>query len=85
VLTAVQGLKPLAAEAGLSMAQLAVGWVLCNPNVASAIVGATRPEQVRDNAAAKALPADLKKAVDEVLADVAETDPGRTASPAKRP
>jgi aryl-alcohol dehydrogenase-like predicted oxidoreductase len=85
VLTAVQGLKPLAAEAGLSMAQLAVGWVLCNPNVASAIVGASRPEQVRDNAAAKALPADLKQAVDDVLAGVAETDPGRTVSPPKRP
>jgi aryl-alcohol dehydrogenase-like predicted oxidoreductase len=85
VLTAVQDLKPLAAEAGLSMAQLAVGWVLCNPNVASAIVGASRPEQVRDNAAAKALPADLKQAVDDVLAGVAETDPDRTVSPPKRP
>ncbi|MCU1623228.1 MAG: aldo/keto reductase [Frankiales bacterium] len=85
VLTAVQQLQPLAAEAGLSMAQLAIGWVLCNDNVASAIVGASRPEQVRDNASARALPADLKKAVDEVLADVAITDPGRTASPTKRP
>jgi aryl-alcohol dehydrogenase-like predicted oxidoreductase len=85
VLTAVQQLQPLAAEAGLSMAQLAIGWVLCNDNVASAIVGASRPEQVRDNASATALPADLKKAVDEVLSDVAITDPGRTASPAKRP
>jgi aryl-alcohol dehydrogenase-like predicted oxidoreductase len=84
VLTAVQGLKPLAADAGLSMAQLAIGWVLCNPNVASAIVGASRPEQVRDNAAAKALPDDLKRAVDEVLAAVAETDPGKTVSPPKR-
>jgi aryl-alcohol dehydrogenase-like predicted oxidoreductase len=85
VLTAVQQLKPLAAEAGLSMAQLAIGWVLCNDNVASAIVGASRPEQVRDNASATALPADLKKAVDEVLADVVISDPGRTASPTKRP
>jgi aryl-alcohol dehydrogenase-like predicted oxidoreductase len=85
VLTAVQQLQPLAAEAGLSMAQLAIGWVLCNDNVASAIVGASRPEQVRDNASATALPADLKKAVDEVLADVVITDPGRTASPTKRP
>jgi aryl-alcohol dehydrogenase-like predicted oxidoreductase len=55
VLTAVQALRPLADEAGLSMAQLAIGWVLCNDNVASAIVGASRPEQVRDNAAAKRL------------------------------
>src|SRR3954452_6547687 len=85
ILTAVQGLKPLAADAGISMAQLAIGWVLCNDNVASAIVGASRPEQVRDNAAAKRLPDDLKKAVDEVLADVAMSDPTMTASPPKRP
>ena len=85
VLTTVQGLTPLAADAGLSMAQLAVGWVLSNPNVASAIVGASRPEQVRDNAAAKALPADLKQAVDDLLAAVAETDPAKTVSPPSRP
>ncbi|MCU1587826.1 MAG: aldo/keto reductase [Frankiales bacterium] len=85
VLAAVQGLKPLAADAGLTMAQLAVGWVLSNPNVASAIVGASRPEQVRDNAAAKALPADLKQAVDDVLAKVTVTDPSKGGSPAKRP
>ena len=46
ILTAVQGLRPLAEQAGLSMAQLAVAWVLQNPNVSSAIIGATRPEQV---------------------------------------
>jgi aryl-alcohol dehydrogenase-like predicted oxidoreductase len=85
VLTKVQELKPLAADAGLSMAQLAVGWVLSNPNVASAIVGASRPEQVRDNAAATALPDDLKQAVDRVLAGTAELDPAKTASPASRP
>ena len=85
VLTKVQSLVPLAEQAGLSMAQLAVGWVLSNPNVASAIVGASRPEQVRDNAAAKALPADLKKAVDDVLAGVAETDPTKGGSPPARP
>jgi aryl-alcohol dehydrogenase-like predicted oxidoreductase len=84
VLRAVQELKPLAADAGITMAQLAVGWVLCNPNVASAIVGASRPEQVRDNAAAKALPEDLKKAVDDVLAKVVETDPAKTVSPPSR-
>ncbi|MHB2024025.1 MAG: aldo/keto reductase family protein [Mycobacteriales bacterium] len=85
VLSRVQQLRPLAEQAGLSMAQLAIGWVLCNPNVASAIVGASRPDQVRDNAAARALPADLKARVDEVLAGVAETDPSRTASPPRRP
>jgi aryl-alcohol dehydrogenase-like predicted oxidoreductase len=85
VLTAVQALRPLADEAGLSMAQLAIGWVLCNDNVASAIVGASRPEQVRDNAAAKRLEPGLKKAMDEVLADVVVDDPSRTASPPRRP
>ena len=85
ILTAVQGLTPLAADAGISMAQLAIGWVLCNDNVASAIVGASRPEQVRDNAAARRLPDDLKKAVDEVLADVVMADPALTVSPPRRP
>ncbi|MGW2222591.1 aldo/keto reductase family protein, partial [Nonomuraea sp. NPDC001684] len=49
VLTRVQELRPIADDLGLTMAQLAVAWVLQNPNVSSAIVGATRPEQVRDN------------------------------------
>ena len=52
VLEAVQRLKPLAAEAGLSLAQFALAWVLREPNVASAIIGASRPEQVDENAAA---------------------------------
>src|SRR5262245_20092818 len=49
VLTRVQGLKPIADQAGLTMAQLAVAWVLQNPNVAAALVGASRPEQVHEN------------------------------------
>src|SRR5918997_2442814 len=49
ILTRVQELRPIADDLGLSMAQLAVAWVLQNPNVAAAIIGATRPEQVRDN------------------------------------
>jgi aryl-alcohol dehydrogenase-like predicted oxidoreductase len=87
VLEKVQQLKPLAAEAGLTMAQLAVAWVLSNPNVSSAIVGASRPEQVRDNAAAagKKLDADLLKKIDEVLDGVVTTDPAETASPPQRP
>src|SRR3954467_507651 len=69
VLTAVQTLRPLAADAGLTMAQLAVAWVLQNPNVSSAIVGATRPEQLEDNVKASGvkLGADLMKAIDEAL------------------
>ncbi len=52
VLRAVQRLQPLAAEAGLSLAQFSLAWVLREPNVASAIIGASRPDQVRENAAA---------------------------------
>jgi len=52
VLRAVQRLKPIAAEAGLTLPQFALAWVLREPNVASAIIGASRPEQVRENAAA---------------------------------
>ena len=87
VLTKVQQLKPLADEAGLTMAQLAVAWVLANPNVSSAIVGASRPEQVRDNAAAagKKLDADLLAKIDEVVGAVVTRDPAKTVSPERRP
>ena len=87
VLTAVQKLAPLADQAGLTMAQLAVAWTLQNPNVASAIIGASKPEQVRDNAAAagKELDADLLSAIDQALAGVVTDDPSKTQSPAKRP
>ncbi|GAA3578684.1 aldo/keto reductase family protein [Amycolatopsis ultiminotia] len=78
--TAVAKLAPLAAEAGLSMAQLAVAWVLQNPNVASAIIGASRPEQVHENvkAAGVRLEPELLGAIDEALADVVVTDPSLT-------
>jgi aryl-alcohol dehydrogenase-like predicted oxidoreductase len=87
VLTAVQKLQPLAAEAGLTMAQLAVAWVLQNPNVASAIVGATRPAQLEENvkAAGVKLEADLLKQIDDAIGGVVERDPARTVSPASRP
>ncbi|MEU7996084.1 aldo/keto reductase family protein [Micromonospora sp. NPDC049060] len=87
VLTRVQRLKPLAEQAGLSMAQLAVAWVLQNPNVSSAIVGASRPEQVHDNvkAAGVKLDAELLKAIDEIVDPIVERDPARTESPAERP
>jgi aryl-alcohol dehydrogenase-like predicted oxidoreductase len=69
-LAAVQRLVPIAQEAGLSMAQLALAWVLRRPEVAAAIIGATRPEQVHDNAAASgvALSGEQLAAIDEVLA-----------------
>jgi aryl-alcohol dehydrogenase-like predicted oxidoreductase len=87
VLTAVQGLAPLAAAAGLSMSQLALAWVLQNPNVSIAITGGSRPEQVRDNAGASGvrLEADLMHQIDEALADVIIRDPAQTVSPATRP
>jgi aryl-alcohol dehydrogenase-like predicted oxidoreductase len=83
----VAGLAPLAAEAGLTQAQLAVAWVLQNPNVSAAIIGASRPEQVRDNVGAvgKRLDADLLRKIDETLGDLVTRDPARIASPAKRP
>ena len=86
-LTAVQRLRPLADEAGLSLAQLAVAWTLQNENVSAAIVGATRPEQVRENvkAAGVRLEAGLMSRIDEVLGDVVTRDPARTSSPSSRP
>jgi aryl-alcohol dehydrogenase-like predicted oxidoreductase len=87
VRSTVQRLKPVAEQAGLSMAQLAVAWVLQNPNVSSAIVGASRPEQVRDNVKAAGVKLDqgLLKAIDEILDPVVERDPGKTESPSRRP
>jgi 1-deoxyxylulose-5-phosphate synthase len=72
VLEAVQRLHPIAKDAGLTMAQMALAWVLRQPNVASAIVGASRPEQVRANASASGLALDAQTlaAVDEALGDV---------------
>ncbi|GLW21178.1 aldo/keto reductase family protein [Microbispora triticiradicis] len=87
VLRRVQDLKPIAADLGLSMAQLAVAWVLQNPNVSSAIVGATKPEQVRDNVKATGvkLDAEVLKKIDDVLEPVVERDPAKTVSPSSRP
>jgi aryl-alcohol dehydrogenase-like predicted oxidoreductase len=81
VLARVQDLRPVADDLGLSMAQLAVAWVLQNENVAAAIIGATRPEQVHDNvgAAGVRLEADVLARIDEVLGDVVEHDPAKTA------
>ncbi|NBE99672.1 aldo/keto reductase [Nonomuraea sp. KC401] len=87
VLTRVQELKPIAADLGLSMAQLAIAWVLQNPNVSSAIIGASRPEQVRDNVRASGvkLDADVLRRIDDVLGQVVERDPSKTESPRTRP
>jgi aryl-alcohol dehydrogenase-like predicted oxidoreductase len=89
VLERVQLLRPLADEAGLSLAQLAVAWVLQNDNVSAAIIGASRPEQVAENVAAAGveLDAELLRRMDEILTPVAVTDPGKTAehAPKSRP
>ncbi len=76
VLTRVQQLVPLAEAEGLTMAQLAVAWVLQNDNVASAITGGSRPEQVHDNvvAAGKKLSAETLQGIDAALGDVVESD-----------
>jgi aryl-alcohol dehydrogenase-like predicted oxidoreductase len=86
VLTGVQDLKPIAEEAGLSMPQLAVAWVLQNPNVASAIVGASRPEQIADSVAAAgvSLEPEVLKKIDDAIGPLAERDPAKTKSPATR-
>jgi aryl-alcohol dehydrogenase-like predicted oxidoreductase len=86
VLARVQHLKPNAEQVGLSLAQLAVAWVLANPAVSSAIIGATRPDQVSENvkASGQKLSADVLAKIDEVLEPVVERDPARTRSPESR-
>ena len=86
VLTRVQALKPVADDAGLTMAQLAVAWVLQNDNVAAALVGASRPEQVGENvkAAGVKLEPELMQRIDEALGGVVERDPGKTAETAPK-
>jgi len=87
VLEAVQQLKPLADEAGLTLAQLAVAWTLRTPAVSAAIVGATRPEQVAENCAASGVTLDeaLLAKIDDVLGDNIERHPAKTASVKARP
>jgi aryl-alcohol dehydrogenase-like predicted oxidoreductase len=87
VLTGVQKLTPIADGVGLTMAQLAIAWVLQNKNVASAIIGASRPEQVESNAVAAGvkLEDDVLKAIDDAIGGLAESDVARTQSPETRP
>ena len=89
VLAAVQNLRPIADRLGLSMAQLSVAWVLQNDNVAAALVGASRPEQVAENvkAAGVRIPDELMAGIDEALGDVVERNPAQTAqnAPKRRP
>src|SRR5262249_17101608 len=86
VLTRVQFLRPIADDLGLSMAQLALAWVLQNANIAAALVGASRPEQIRENVKASGVKLDdeVMKRIDEALGDVVERDPSHTESPNPR-
>ena len=87
ILDGVAQLEPIAAELDLTMAQLAIAWVLSNDNVASALVGASRPEQIASNAAAAGvtLEADVLARIDGAIGHLAERDPAKTVSPATRP
>ena len=86
LLTAVQELAPIAADLGLTMAQLALAWTLQNPNVSSAIVGASRPEQITSNlgAVGVTLPAEVMTKIDALMKPFAKTDPALTESPERR-
>ena len=86
VLTAVQKLKPIADEAGITMSQMAIAWVLQNPNVSSAIMGATTPKQVKENVKASGikLSADTMKAIDKALGTLPEKNPKENISPTPR-
>ncbi|MCI9859262.1 aldo/keto reductase family protein [Microbacterium proteolyticum] len=79
-LEAVQRLKPIADEAGLGMPQLAIAWVLQNPNIAAALVGASRPEQLADTVKASGvtLDADTLAAIDAALGDEVFSDAENT-------
>ncbi len=89
VLRRVQGLRPIADELGLTMAQLAVAWVLQNDNLAAALIGASRPEQIAENVKASGveIPAELMARIDQVLGDVVVDDPELTyqGQPKSRP
>ncbi len=76
ILTAVEKLKPIAASENLSTAQLALAWVLRDERVSSAIIGATKPEQVADNAAASGvkLSAETLAAIDKILGSISMTE-----------
>jgi aryl-alcohol dehydrogenase-like predicted oxidoreductase len=86
VLQRIQDLDPVAKELDLTMAQLAVAWVLQNDNVAAALVGASRPEQVTENvkAAGVKIPDELMTRIDDALGDVVERDPGKTVETAPK-
>jgi aryl-alcohol dehydrogenase-like predicted oxidoreductase len=86
VLTAVQELVPIAKKVDLTPAQLAIAWVLQNPNVSSAIIGATKPAQIKENVKASGVKFDqsIMNEIDVAIGNVAERDPSKTISPKPR-
>jgi aryl-alcohol dehydrogenase-like predicted oxidoreductase len=87
ILERVAALKSLANESGITLAQLSLAWVLQNPNVSAAIIGATRASQVAENIRALGITIepDLMAAIDATVGDVVITDPEKTLSPVQRP
>lgn len=86
VLTAVQKLIPIAKKVDLTPAQLAIAWVLQNPNVSSAIIGATKPTQIKENVKASGVKLDpsIMSEIDQAIGGIAEKDPSKTISPKPR-
>ncbi len=86
ILAKVQLLRPVAEQAGLTLAQLAVAWTLQNPAVSAAIIGATRPEQVRENVRASGVRLDQAalRQIDDILGSQIITDAAYTSSPRSR-
>lgn len=86
ILTAVQRLIPIANKVDLTLAQLAIAWVLQNSNLSSAIIGATKPAQIKENvkAAGVKLDAIIMEEIDQVIGAVAQKDPAKTVSPNPR-
>ena len=86
VLSAVQNLKPIADQVDLTLAQLAVAWVLQNPNVSSAIIGASKPAQIKENVKASGvkLSPEIMRDIDRVLGNLPERDAAKTVSPKPR-
>jgi len=86
VLEAVQRLKPIADGVGLTLSQLAIAWVLQNPNVSSAIIGASKPAQLKENVKASGVKLEpaVMKAIDAALGNLPEKNPRKTESPNPR-
>ena len=86
ILTAVEKLKPIAADQGISLSQLALAWALANPNVSAVVMGASRPEQVVENAKASGVKLDSEtlSAIDAVLGNLPERNPEHNQSPNPR-